>query len=134
MKYCNSKTLYYDKIPVGKVILMTVTEDNFNELEYLFANKYNSKDVELRECRYEHMLSAIFNSKIKSRINKHGFSILPITVLAIWMEEYAPEIVDYSKIYKYFDTYYLNTDTDIIKVYDKFKKKWKKVHGKIKDK
>ena len=33
MKYCNSKTLYYDKIPVGKVILMTVTEDNFNELE-----------------------------------------------------------------------------------------------------
>ena len=133
MKYCNSKTLYYDKIPVGKVILMTVTEDNFNELEYLFANKYNSKDVELHECRYEHMLSAIFNSKIKSRINKHGFGILPITVLAIWMEEYAPEIVDYSNIYKYFDTYYLNTDTDIIKVYDKFKKKWKKVHGKIKD-
>ena len=134
MKYCNSKTLYYDKIPVGKVILMTVTKDNFNELEYLFANKYNSKDVELHECRYEHMLSAIFNSKIKSRINKHGYGILPITVLAIWMEEYAAEIVDYSKIYKYFDTYYLNSDTDIIKVYDKFTKKWKKVRGKIKDK
>ena len=133
MKYCNSKTLYYDKIPVGKVILMTVTEDNFNELEYLFVNKYNSKNVELSECRYEHMLSAIFNSKIKSRINKHGYGILPITVLAIWMEEYAAEIVDYSKIYKYFDTYYLNSDTDIIKVYDKFTKKWKKVHGKIKD-
>ena len=133
MKYCNSKTLYYDKIPVGKVILMTVTEDNFNELEYLFANKYSSKNIELSECRYEHMLSAILNSKIKSRINKHGFGILPITVLAIWMEEYAPEIVDYSNIYKYFDTYYLNTDTDIIKAYDKFKKKWKKVHGKIKD-
>ena len=133
MKYCNSKTLYYDKIPVGKVILMTVTEDNFNELEYLFANKYNSKNVELSEGRYEHMLSAIFNSKIKSRINKHGYGILPITVLAIWMEEYAAEIVDYSKIYKYFDTYYLNSDTDIIKVYDKFTKKWKKVHGKIKD-
>ena len=112
---------------------MTVTEDNFNELEYLFANKYNSKNVELSECRYEHMLSAIFNFKIKSRINKHGYGILPITVLAIWMEEYAAEIVDYSKIYKYFDTYYLNSDTDIIKVYDKFTKKWKKVRGKIKD-
>lgn len=129
MENINCIDLLYDDIYVGKILIMNINGSNYREYEYVFGDRMRSNNKELSESGYEDMLGSIFELEIKPLAKHDDFRLFPITVLAIYMEPDAVEIIDYGDIYEYFDTYYLSHNTKIQKIFKKFKKAWKKEGG-----